>query len=104
MNSTLGQWKKIFPHLSCLLARLLRYILRHISRYAPEDVPCRQTNIQRNLVELFFSTGLSWKQKPPPFLEEGGGRKEVNMNGARGFMRGLFAAFGKQPVSFYRVG
>jgi hypothetical protein len=26
--------------------------------YAPENVPCRQTNIQRNLVELFFSAGL----------------------------------------------
>jgi predicted nucleotidyltransferase len=36
----------------------MRYILRHISRYAPENVSCRQINIQRNLLELFFSTGL----------------------------------------------
>jgi hypothetical protein len=53
-----GQWEKIIPHLSCLLVRLLRYILRHISRYAPEDVPCRRTKIRRNFVELTFSTGL----------------------------------------------
>jgi hypothetical protein len=48
--------------LFCLLARVLRYITRHISNYAPENVPCRQTNIQRNLVE-FFSTGLSLLQE-----------------------------------------
>ena len=36
----LGPREKIIPHLACLFARLLRYIHRHISRYAPADVPC----------------------------------------------------------------
>jgi hypothetical protein len=27
-------------------------------KYAPADVPCRRTQIRRNLVELFFSTSL----------------------------------------------
>jgi hypothetical protein len=53
-----GSKKKIIPHLACLLARLLRYIHRHVSRYAPLDVPCRRTQIQRNLVELFPTVTL----------------------------------------------
>jgi len=49
------------PHLACLLDRLLRYIHRHVSRYAPLDVPCRRTQIQRNLVELFITMTLTRK-------------------------------------------
>ena len=47
------------PHLACLLARLLLYIHRHVSRYVPLDVPCRRTQIRRNLVELFLTVILS---------------------------------------------
>jgi hypothetical protein len=54
----LGPQKKIIPHLAYLLARLLRYIHRHVSRYAPLDVPCRRTQIRRNLVELFLTVTL----------------------------------------------
>ena len=57
-----GPRKKIIPHLACLLARLLRYIQRHVSRYAPLDVPCRRTQIRRNLVELFFTVTLIQKE------------------------------------------
>ena len=59
---TLGPQKKIIPHLACLLARLLRYIQRHVSGYAPLDVPCRRTQIRRNLVELFFTVTLIQKE------------------------------------------
>jgi hypothetical protein len=54
----LGPRKKIIPPLACLMARLLRYIHRHISRYAQVDVPCRQTIIRRNRVELFLAVTL----------------------------------------------
>jgi hypothetical protein len=47
------------PHLACFLARPLRYIHRHVSRYAPLDVPCRQTQIRRNLVESFLTVTLA---------------------------------------------
>jgi hypothetical protein len=47
-----------------LLARLLRYIHRHVSRYAPLDVPCRRTQIRRNLVELFLTVTLIHPHKP----------------------------------------
>jgi hypothetical protein len=53
-----GTRKKI-PHLACLLVRLLRYIQRHLSRYAPLDVPCRRAQIRRNLVELFLTVNLT---------------------------------------------
>ena len=61
VEDDLGSQKKIIPHLACLLARLLRYIHRHVSRYAPLDVPCRRTQIRRNLVELFLSATLNLK-------------------------------------------
>ena len=54
----LGSQQKIIPHLACLLARLLRYIQRHVSRYAPLNVPCRRTQIRRNLVDLFLTVIL----------------------------------------------
>ena len=54
----LGPQQEIFPHLACLLDPLLRYIHRHVSRYAPLDVPCRRTQIRRNLVELFLTVTL----------------------------------------------
>jgi hypothetical protein len=57
----LGSRKKIIPHLACLLVRLLRYIHRHVPRYAPLGVPCRRTQIRRNLVELYFTVTLSLK-------------------------------------------
>jgi len=41
------------------MARLLRYIHPHVSRYAQVDVPCRQTIIRRNRVELFLTVTLS---------------------------------------------
>jgi hypothetical protein len=41
------------------MARLLRYIHPHVSRYAQVDVPCRQTIILRNRVELFLTVILS---------------------------------------------
>jgi hypothetical protein len=41
------------------LARLLRYIHRRVSRYAPLDVPCRRTQIRRNLVDLFLAVTLN---------------------------------------------
>ena len=56
---SLGPQQKINPHLACLLARLLRYIHRHVSRYAPLDVPCRRTQSRRNLVELFLTVTLN---------------------------------------------
>ena len=52
------------------MARLLRYIHRHVSRYALLDVPCWWTQIQRNLVELFLIVTLisekirAWNDKP----------------------------------------
>ena len=55
----LGPRQKIIPPLACLMARLLRYIHPHVSRYALVDVPCRQTIIRRNRVELFLSVTLS---------------------------------------------
>ena len=48
----------MIAHFACLLARLPRYIQRHISWYAPADVPCRQTKIRRNLVESFLAATL----------------------------------------------
>ena len=41
------------------MARLLRYIHPHVSRYAQVDVPCRQTIIRRNRVELFLTVTLT---------------------------------------------
>jgi hypothetical protein len=41
------------------MARLLRYIHPHISRYAQVDVPCRQTIIRRNRGELFLTVTLT---------------------------------------------
>ena len=41
------------------MARLLRYIHPHVSRYAQVDVPCRQTIIRRNRVELFLTVTLN---------------------------------------------
>jgi len=55
----LGPRKKIIPPLACLMARLLRYIHPHVSRYAQVDVPCRQTIIRRNRVELFLTVTLN---------------------------------------------
>jgi hypothetical protein len=55
----LGPRQKIIPPLACLMARLLRYIHPHVSRYALVDVPCRQTTIRRNRVELFLTVTLS---------------------------------------------
>ena len=43
------------------MARLLRYIHPHVSRYAQVDVPCRQTMIRRNRVELFLTVTLTLK-------------------------------------------
>jgi hypothetical protein len=40
------------------MARLLCYIHPHISRYAQVNVPCRQTIIRRNHVELFLTVTL----------------------------------------------
>ena len=40
------------------MARLLRYIHPHVSRYAQVDVPCRQAIIRRNRVELFLAVTL----------------------------------------------
>jgi hypothetical protein len=54
----LGPQQKIIPHLACLLSRLPRYIHRHVSRYAPLNVPCRRAKIRRNLVELFLTVTL----------------------------------------------
>jgi hypothetical protein len=54
----LGPQKKIIPHLGCLLTRLLCYIQRYVSQYMPLDVPCRRTQIRRNLVELFLTVTL----------------------------------------------
>ena len=58
LMNTLGPRKKIIPHLACLLARHLRSIPRHISRYAPGDAPWWQTHIRRHIVELFISATL----------------------------------------------
>ena len=55
MTIPLGPRQKIIPPLACLMARLLRYIHPHVSRYAQVDVPCRQTIIRRNRVELFLT-------------------------------------------------
>jgi hypothetical protein len=70
--------EKIIPHLACLLARLLRYIHRHVSRYAPLDVLCRRTQIRRNLVELFLTVTLinRWLY-PRSRIDSGGVRKEA---------------------------
>ena len=62
-TQSLGPQQEIIPHLACLLARLLRYIHRHVSRYAPLDVPCRRTQIRRNLVELFLAVTLTGTPK-----------------------------------------
>jgi hypothetical protein len=53
-----GPGKKIIPLLAFLMARLLRYIHPHVSRYACVDAPCRQTIIRRNRVELFLTVTL----------------------------------------------
>ena len=53
-----GPQQEIIPHLAGLLDRLLRYIHRPVSRYAPLDVPCRRTQVRRNLVELFLTVTL----------------------------------------------
>jgi hypothetical protein len=50
--------RKKNPHFACLMARLLRYIHRHVSRYALLDVPCWRTQIRRNFVELFLIVTL----------------------------------------------
>ena len=54
--------QKITPSLACLMARLLRHIHPHVSRYAQVDVPCRQTIIRRNRVELFLTVTLCRKE------------------------------------------
>jgi len=54
----LGPRQKIIPPFAFLMARLLRYIHPHVSRYAQVDVPCRQTIIRRNRVELFLTVTL----------------------------------------------
>jgi hypothetical protein len=59
---SLGPRKKIIPPLACLMARLLRYIHPHVSRYAQVDVPCRQTIIRRNRVKLFLTVTLAHVQ------------------------------------------
>ena len=41
------------------MARLLRYIHPHVSRYAQVDVPCRNTIIRRNRVALFLTVTLN---------------------------------------------
>ena len=41
------------------MARLPGYIHPHVSRYAQVDVPCRQTIIRRNRVELFLTVTLT---------------------------------------------
>jgi len=56
-NRHMGPRKKI-PHLACPLARLLRCIHRHVSRYASLYVPFRRTQIRRNPVELFLTVTL----------------------------------------------
>jgi uncharacterized protein (DUF302 family) len=43
------------------MARLLRYIHPHVSRYAQADVRCRQTIIRRNCVELFVAVTVKEK-------------------------------------------
>jgi hypothetical protein len=58
VNGNLGPLQKINPHFACLLARLLRYIHRHVSRYASLDVRCRRTQIRRDLVKLFITVTL----------------------------------------------
>jgi hypothetical protein len=55
----LGPQQKIIPHLVCLLVRLLRYIHRHVSRYAPLDVPYRRAQIRLDIVELFVAVTLT---------------------------------------------
>ena len=60
---TYGPRQKIIPPLACLMARLLRYIHPHVSRYAQVDVPCRQTIIRRNRVELFLTVTLINKNR-----------------------------------------
>jgi hypothetical protein len=44
--------------LARLFAYLVRYIHRHVSRYAPLDVLCRRSQIRRKLVELFLAVTL----------------------------------------------
>jgi len=41
------------------MARHLRYIHPNVSRYAQVNVPCRQTIIRRNLVDLFLTVTLN---------------------------------------------
>jgi hypothetical protein len=54
------------------MARLLRYIHPHVFRYAQVDVPCRQTIIRRNRLELFltvtlkFPESLTWEPQMDP--------------------------------------
>ena len=50
------------------MARLLRYIHPHVSRYAQADVPCRQTIIRRNRVELFLAVTLKHARSSDFFL------------------------------------
>ena len=59
MNNGQKAPRKKIPHIACLLARLLRYSHRHVSRYASLAVPCRRTQIRRNLVELFLTVTLT---------------------------------------------
>ena len=64
--------------LACLMARLLRYIHPHVSRYAQVDVPCRQTIIRRNRVELFLTVTLKQVFLPTAqFDEVGKGAREL---------------------------
>jgi hypothetical protein len=60
-----GPRQKIIPSIACFMARLLRYIHPHVYRYAQVDVPCRQTIIRRNCVELFLTVTLCREE---PFL------------------------------------
>ena len=64
------------------MARLLRYIHLHVSRYAQVDVPCRQTIIRRNRVELFLTVTLKQKHNsqytaPKPDVHQRFNRTEL---------------------------
>ena len=76
----LGPRKKIIPPLACLMARLLRYIHPHVSpRYARVDVPCRQTIIRRNRVELFLTVTLTDRMRAALESDDLGGIKSVGV-------------------------
>ena len=65
------------------MARLLRYIHPHVSRYARVDVPCRQTIIRRNRVELFLTVTLT---RPAVMECKAKGISPLDDNGAYRFL------------------